>query len=195
MTTDDEPIPEFDGLTFEQALDVLNGEPPHDPVERERMRAAARKLEKLPSSEWPPFDVLWDLSAEGQRFSLDGVTRADFLKTYPFGFRLAWVSIGALDAKLIPFNHRTPEEVWDVGNNHKAARVLLEWIEGRAISPPILHPVDNRQVCLGGGNHRLAVARAKGEVFVPILCDHAEWQEISERLELFPTKEEATQSL
>ncbi|MCE7796552.1 hypothetical protein LWE61_08245 [Sphingobium sufflavum] len=161
-------------LTFEQQLDILNGEPPHDAVERARQRSAAKILEGLPIDQWPPFEVIWDLSPEGQKWALDGVRKPEFEKAYPDGLEVEWVRLSDLDRKLTPFSHRTPEEVWGIGDDSKAARVLFEWIEGRPITPPLLHPVSTNQCCLGGGNHRLAVARAKGEAVVPMLIAPSE---------------------
>lgn len=178
-------------MTTAQVLDMLRGELPHDFRERANRRAKAKKLEGLNIVDWPSFEVRWDLSKEAQHFSLDGETAADFLKSYPEGFRLAWVALEELDENLTEFNFRGPEEVWGVGDNRKAAGVLLDWIEGRAVSPPIVHPVENKQVCLGGGNHRLAVARAKGEVTVPILCAPHEWTAIEAVLQLWPSREAA----
>ncbi len=61
-----------------------------------------------------------------------------------------WVTLSELDAVLQAWNLRTAEEVWSIGDKRKAAKVIVHCFEV-------------------GGNHRLAVARAKGETEVPII--------------------------
>ena len=156
-----------------------------DRLERIRQIDEARKLIRLPISEWPEFDVLWNLNPIDFRYSLDGCSVDDFISYYPDGMILSEVSLSELDMQLCKFNQRSAEEVWDVGFDDKAARVLLSWIEGRAITPPLVGRTNiTDELCLHGGNHRLAVARAKGETRLPILISPSNYQFVADSLSL-----------
>jgi hypothetical protein len=80
-----------------------------------------------------------------------------------------WVTLSELDAVLQAWNLRTAEEVWSIGDKRKAAKVIVHCFEGRELSPVWVCPTASGKLGLVGGNHRLAVARAKGETEVPII--------------------------
>lgn len=115
---------------------------------------------------------------------MDGVNKQDFAKAYPNGLVAKWVRLDTLDAVLCNHNLRTAEEVWSVGDKSKAAKVLLDWIECRALTPPLLKPFSLTELCLHGGNHRLAVARANRELEVPVLIEPEDLNSIGQLVTL-----------
>ncbi len=108
----------------------------------------------------------------------------DFDAYYPDGLVLKWVSLADLDAKLTPASFRTADEVWNVGDASKAAGVLADWIAGQELTPPAIGCFEKREVPLIGGNHRLAVARAKGIERLPVLIDPNVLADVSVLLDL-----------
>lgn len=159
--------------------------PPAEQKERNRQSREAKKLIKLPIADWPEFEVKWDVHPNKQNLAFDGVSVEEFVDDFPDGLILAEVSLDELDNELCSFNKRTPEEVWGVGSNQKAAEVILNWAEGKKITPPMIRKTNGtNEICIGGGNHRLAVARAKRESKMFILIDPLELDFISSRLSL-----------
>jgi len=157
-------------LTPEELDRLIHGMTPEERQERDRQYTEAQKLIGLPPNDWPEFKVVWDVDPAAQRLAFDGMTEAEFSEYYPDHLPLKYVRLAELDAQLCNYNKRTAEEVWGVGDNGKAAKVLLAWIEGRKITPPALSRTNSTsEVMLAGGNHRLAVARAKGEATIPVL--------------------------
>lgn len=179
--TDDVDISEiFKGVDFLTLFDALHGISAEERAELNRRSDAAEKLEGLLAREWPPFEVKWDLHPNSHRFALDGCGEEEFNKHYQNGFVLKRVLLQDLDDALCAYNRRTPEEVWGIGTDRKAAKVLLDWIEGRKLTPPLVNVLEEtNELCLNGGNHRLAVARAKGETIIPILMEEDNVENIS----------------
>ena len=133
--------------------------------EWDRINALAAQVETRPVSEWPPFEVKWDLTPANYYRVLDGVAAdTDLGSTLILHYPLH-----VLDAHFSSYNRRTAAEVWGVGNNTKAARAIVFWSEGGLMTPPFIVPVSDQEIGISGGNHRLAVARAKGVTNVPIL--------------------------
>jgi len=97
-----------------------------DRLEQVRQINEARKLIRLPISEWPEFDVLWNLNSTDFHYSFDGFSVDDFNRYYPKGLILSEVSLFELDSQLCKFNQRSAEEVWNVGFVNEA---------GRSVSP------------------------------------------------------------
>lgn len=156
-------------------------------TERARQSNEASNLIGVPINDWPHFDVKWDTNPEKHNLAFDGMSTDDFVENYPNGLIVAQVKLVELDAQLCNFNKRTPEEVWGVGSNEKAAKVILNWVEGKKITPPMIRRTNGtNEICLGGGNHRLAVARAKEESKIFVLIDPLEFDFVSGRLSLHP---------
>lgn len=182
--TEDQRI--FKGMTPEQIDALLSRPGPAEAEENRRRLRKASSLVGLPIEEWPKFEALWDLSDAGQRFAFDGMTKAEFDKHYPIGLSIYFVEVVELDSKLCAFNRRTPAEVWGVGIDAKAAGVMLDWIEGRAVTPPaVTRTKCTDEICLLGGNHRLAVARSMGEISIPILVDPDHFEFIADSLAIY----------
>lgn len=176
----------FANLSTDELNRLITGRSVEEQRERDRRYEAASKLIGLPIAEWPSFNAVWDISSTSQRFAFDGMSREDFVDYYPRGLDLYFVSIKELDGKLCWYNARKPEEVWGVGSDQKAAGVLLDWIEGRSITPPVVARTNETdEICLHGGNHRLAVARANTELEVPILIDPKNFEFVLEHLPIF----------
>lgn len=123
------------------------------------------------SSGWPPITFNWDLSEEGQRFSLDGENESSFKNHYPEGFILGKVKLDTLDKKLCHFSRRDEGELWSVGYKSKLAYLIVYLSEKRPISPPILKPHIGNEIMLQGGHHRYAIAKEIGEESLPIYIE------------------------
>jgi hypothetical protein len=136
-------------------------------AERARIRKLADKIVHQPVDAWPAFDVKWDLDPNSYYWMFDG---ADPGSANPADYVLIEnVAIALIDTHLTPYWHRTPEELWTIGDPDKSARAIVHWSEGRVMSPPFLVPTDDNRLAIAGGNHRLAVCRTKGVIALPIL--------------------------
>lgn len=58
-----------------------------------------------------------------------------------------------------------------MGADDKAAGAIRHWAEGGAMTPATVQPHTTGEIIIVGGNHRLAVARAKGAGRVPLLFE------------------------
>jgi hypothetical protein len=105
---------------------------------------------------------------------MEGISTS-FAEHFPGGVTVICVPLALLDRQLTRMSGQAPDEFWDVGSQGAKARLLWEWVSGKAITPPliILHD-DNLGLIVAGGNNRLAVARAKGAETVPILVKESE---------------------
>jgi hypothetical protein len=149
----------LNGCTYEEARAYFK--------ERARIRKAADAIEGQPLETWPAFDVRWDLDQSSFYRVYDGAD-PDSVNTDEFVL-IPDVSLADIDAALTPYWHRTAEEVWIVGSPDKAARAIVHWHEGGRMTPPLIVPTSDGRLAIGGGNHRLAVARAKGIARLPVL--------------------------
>jgi hypothetical protein len=147
------------GLTIDQARARIR--------EEESVRAKAAELVNRPVKEWPEFDIRWDLDPRSFYWALDGASPSNLDQR-----DLAIVSstLVELDAVLSHHNWRGPDELWTLGDPLKLARILVHCSEGHPLTPPWIVPVGN-EVGLVGGNHRLAVCRAKEVTVVPLLVE------------------------
>ena len=177
---------EFEGMTHEEVLAILNGEDPEKAkysVElNQRLYEESRKYVNTPSNHWPHIDINWDTSVSSQRFSLDGVTPEQFKINHPAGFYLGYVVLKEFDSILHGYSRRDSGELWQVGCTSKLARLIVYLSENRPISPPLVKPVDNEEVILQGGHHRYAIAKEIGEERIPIHIDPENKDEISKLL-------------
>ncbi|WP_028167344.1 hypothetical protein [Bradyrhizobium elkanii] len=137
-------------------------------AERTRINALAEKVMGRPVEQWPAFEVVWTDDPARYYWTFDG---ADPAAVNPDEYRLgAGVDLAKIDAALTKYWHRRADEVWTVGDPRKAARIIIHWSEGVHMTPAMVVPTaDSKNLTLAGGNHRLAVARAKGVALVPIL--------------------------
>lgn len=187
MSDVDKPNELLAGLSEDELFQLIHNMTREEYAERTRQIAEAAKLVGLSVQNWPQFEVVWDLSPQSQHLALDGLPPDEFAVAYPGGLRLERVHFKQLDAHLCAFNLRTPEEVWGVGTDSKAARVLLSWIEGRGVTPPLVGFTNQTsELMLQGGNHRVAVARAKGEVKIPILIAPENYEAVGQLLDFLP---------
>lgn len=143
-------------------------------AERDRINGLASAIEGAPVEDWPPFALEWDTRPESFHRSLDGAD-PDYDVSDLACF---WYPLATLDAHFGSYNARTAEEVWGVGSDRKSAKAIVFWSEGGRMSPPIVAPREDGKIGLNGGNHRLAVARAKGAAVVPVLVHERDRVEI-----------------
>jgi hypothetical protein len=169
---------------MEVALEMLRGKTREEAeatiAERIRINEEAYKLEGKPVEEWPQFVMDWDTHQSCYHFSQDGAENLNGIDV-----TLMWMTVAELDAVLQDWNLRTPEEIWSIGNKHKAARVIVHCSEGRKLSPVWVCPTMPGKLGLVGGNHRLAVARTKGETDLPIIFHTRDTEAVAR---LFPAR-------
>jgi hypothetical protein len=137
-------------------------------AKRARISEQSKKYIGRPSSEWPEIFFNWDISKEGQRHSLDRTNQKDFAENYPEGFLLGYVLLENFDTKLCHYSRRDDGELWEVGFEDKLAFLIVYLSENRKISPPLVKPLDTREVIFNGGHHRYAIAKELGLKRIPI---------------------------
>lgn len=162
------------GHTREEALAIA--------AEHRRIDSKADKLLNVPIAKWPTFNIAWDLSPASFGWALDGRS-----PTLPEGVSLTARTAGLaeLDAVLNSYSKRTLDETWTIGDPNKLARVLVHCIEGRQLTPPWITIIDET-IGIVGGNHRLAVCRAKALKEIPVLLKESEYEQICRLLPLRP---------
>ncbi|UPJ80530.1 hypothetical protein IVB16_00365 [Bradyrhizobium sp. 183] len=174
-------------LTSEEMLEILNTNCTYEEAkarshERARIRSAADRIKGRPPEAWPTFDVRWDLSPANFYRVFDGAdpdsVEEDECVVIPD------VPMANIDAALTTYWHRTAAEVWSIGDPNKAARAIVHWSEGNLMTPPLLVPTSDGQLAITGGNHRLAVARTKGVIRLPILVKSAEQARVRQILKI-----------
>jgi hypothetical protein len=188
-------VPEIDlaalqalgALPQEERLSVSNGEDLEDVRRRQAMSekayAAGESFENLPPETWPRIErIHWDLQRQSQRFSMDGVTAADFDRSYPGGFVLGHVDLEIFDRRLCHHSRRDGNELWEVGNRRKLVKALGWIILGYPISPPLAAPTGRDEVIFHGGHHRYAVAKAYGMSDIPIYVKPGHVAELQDRV-------------
>lgn len=148
---------------------VLSMRPSDEQVEENRrLREIEKSIENKPVSEWPQFEILWDFSFVNIYRFADGGSFSQFNRDYPDGIHLAYVRMEELDSKLMTMSSQTADEFWEVGFPGKKSGVIVHWLEGNKMTPCKIKP-HNGQLIICGGNHRLAVCRAKSALSIPIL--------------------------
>jgi hypothetical protein len=163
-------------MDFGKIIDQISADNAGETLEEYRVKQAlfqriskeSEKYINAPSSWWPAIKVNWDLSREGQRHSLDGESQKGFEKCYPLGFVVGFITLKEFDRKLCHYSRRNEGELWEVGSKEKLARLIVYLSEGRAISPPLVKPLENGEVTFNGGHHRYAIAKEIGETIIPI---------------------------
>lgn len=148
--------------------------------ERMRVRTAADAIEGRPPDLWPVFEVRWDFNPLNFYRVFDGAEPTSSADNELV--LIPDVSLASINSALTPYWHRTADEVWTVGSPDKTARAIVYWCEGGLMTPPLLIPTSDGKLAIAGGNHRLAVARAKLTACLPILSRSAEEKRVRQIL-------------
>lgn len=134
------------------------------------------RFKNISEKDWPV--IQWDERADNFNKYLDGHAQEHYLERHPEGMLIADVSIANLDAKLHQMSRQSAAEFWD-RFYFKKVEALEFWSLGKKMTPCAIEPHENElQVKILGGNNRLAVARRKGELIVPILFDPKHQQDV-----------------
>jgi hypothetical protein len=137
-----------------------------------------------PREEWPTsFRIAWDFSPAHIYFAEDGASPDDYSSSeYCFGE----ADLIELDSLFHGHSRRSVSELWTIAA-HKVAGVIWHWSNGGVMTPPLL---DINMGCLviTGGNNRIAVCRADGQLRLPFIY-------LKDKAELFSTKIKSFQSL
>ncbi len=144
--------------------------------ENERVFNKSKDLYNKPPEEWPAIKFNWDYCLESQRHCFDGLSQSEFEKCYPDGLVLGHMPLKEFDKYLCHYSRRDGDELWELGSQSKLAKMIVYLSEDRPISPPIIKPVDNKEVIFQGGHHRYAVDKAIGikEISLYAYPEHVE---------------------
>lgn len=141
------------------------------------------RFKNIPEKDWPI--IQWDESAGNFNKYLDGAAQENYIARHPKGMLIGDVNIANLDAKLHQMSRQSAAEFWELFYLKKV-EALEFWALGKKMTPCAIEPHENElQVKILGGNNRLAVARRKGELIVPVLFDPKHQDEITTILTLF----------
>ncbi|WP_283597470.1 hypothetical protein [Photobacterium phosphoreum] len=125
-----------------------------------------------PIDSWPPFNIIWDERSSHVHHYGDGLSSQSVSNRHPNGLKIGDVNISDLDKVTYHMNRQSVSEFWKIGLASKKSEAIEHWVNGGVMTPMMIKPHENGlQVCFAGGNHRLAVARAKSEVTIPVLFD------------------------
>lgn len=164
-----------DDLDFDEILAEISGQSIEEyraeAKLRERLFDESQKYIETDIEQWPKITFNWNTNSEGQRFSLDAMTIDEFNKYYPEGFCLGYVDLKKFDKYLCHFSRRDDGELWTVGCQSRLARLIVYLSEARPIAPPLVKPLDNRELILQGGHHRYALAKVVGIKRIPIYVE------------------------
>lgn len=159
----EEGLAPFEALEVIQKLSTVKQI--HD---RRRLRAEAQKWIGVPMEDWPPFDPEWDLDQTNFHMALDGDSAASFDAYYE---RVGpWMADVEEISRSLHYGAQRTLPPWDDAYASKTARLVAWWSGGGKVTPPLVMPCED-QICFAGGNHRFAVARAKGASSIPILIE------------------------
>ncbi len=142
----------------------------------------------LRPEQWPSFCVRWDLRLKSQRFVWLNVDEVSFFEDHPTGLILLETDLKKLDEKLTHMFKLHPHEFWAERHISSNSRIIAEWVDGKQLTPPFVRLHDDKYQLVLEGNHRLAVAGAKGETRIPILVLPDEAQRIKMLLEAVELK-------
>lgn len=123
----------------------------------------------LPVGQWPAFVIEWDLRAESQHLAFDALDAATFIKMYPGGLLCRYVDLEHLQSCLNKQSRRTPGDPWGLGDPVKVAQVIGHCSRGGVLTPAYIKLLENGEICIAQGNHRLSVAMELPSRSVPIL--------------------------
>lgn len=131
--------------------------------------------------EWPEsFQVRWDFSPQRMHLAEDGVSFADFpIADYRYGE----ADLAEIDRTLHGASRRSPSELWTIAP-HKVARVIEHWSKGGLITPPLL-AISMGYLVIAGGNNRIAVCRADGQLRIPFLYEANSAEDFARMLTTF----------
>lgn len=152
------------------------------------MKISLNDLIDKPIVEWPAFDMVWDYNYESLRYYADGLSQSEFDKRYPNGLKKAYVKLDELDNHLFRNCKQTVAEFWDVGLKDKKAEVILHCLNDNKITPCKISPYD-QTIIIVGGNHRLAVCKAKCLEVIPVLFEQEDEAALSAIIDLHNIQE------
>ena len=175
------------GLSPNEALSVSEGGRLLDDVLTERaQREKAAKLAKRKNAEWPRPRLVWDLEFAHWHLSMDDHDQISFAEAFS-AVEIVWVHLSSLYDRLADGSRRT-KDPFHSSYRSKTARLVVHLEGGGRVSPPMII-LDEDQVRVVGGNHRLGWAHLLNEDILPILirgsdrsileslvgfCDHSE---------------------
>lgn len=162
---------------WERRYEIWIEDTPKNRKESARIQRTSEKYKLLAISNWPDFEVKWDINPCNYRFALDNVGENAYAEMFPEGLLLGWVSFEEFKVKLADHSKREKKHLWETCGHQKLARAILYCVEGNKMTPPLIHP-DHGSVMIGGGFHRIGICLAKDVVKIPFLVCPKEREEI-----------------
>jgi len=168
----------FKNIPEDQTFESLIGVPIEEQKENLRIADTSEKYFNVPPSEWPEFEIKWDLSTKNMKFALDHFDDKTFQKHYPEGLTIGWITLDELMKKMASHSQRTKDQLWETSSVGKLAKTILYFVEGNAMTPPLITH-KNGFLLVGGGFHRIGVSLGKDLAEIPILVIPSEKEEIN----------------
>ena len=139
---------------------------------KELLTPLADEIEGKDPTQWPEFEINWDLKPESFCYAIDCMGPKKFTTCHP-NVLLGWVACEEFHDILHNFNKRECHELWELGFPSKLAKVIAHTSQGFPLTPVMVkpHPSSRKEIFLEGGNHRYAMVNAMKLVSMPILAD------------------------
>lgn len=126
---------------------------------------AIRSVLNKPREEWPDcFEVRWDYSPQNFFLAGDGDEPEDYTEA---DYLIGEADLAEIDSKLHGHSFRANADLWAVATS-KVAGAILHWSAGGLMTPPHLE-IAMGHLVIAGGNNRMAVCRADGQLRLPFL--------------------------
>lgn len=166
------------GLDFVAAEHVLSGK-------RDEEFEVARRSEQRAAEEWryssgyPPLALtpLWDLDPSRFYLAEDGTSPGDLDPDKHVLIRAECSDV----AQLLTFQSGRVDGPWDVRYACKSSGIAYRWLNGLAVTPPMLRPLGS-EVAIAGGMHRFHLAEHYGETEMPLLVERCDLEALKEIL-------------
>lgn len=166
------------GLDFVAAMHVMSGQCDEE-------FEVARRIEERAAEEWrsssgyPPSGLtpLWDL--DPSRFYLvgDGALPEEFDPDEHVLIRAECSDV----AQLLTCQSGRAEGPWEEGYACKSSGIAYRWLNGLAVTPPMLRPLGSK-VAIAGGMHRFHLAKHYGDSKMPFLVERCDLEALKQIL-------------
>lgn len=140
--------------------------------ERKRIRAAAASWAADSNNRKLPLTAVWDRDPSNFHWSLDGVDTKEFAQLHP-QVTILDVDASELWQKLDPYVE-VNRDPWSELHFDKTYVTAYRWFSGLPVTPAYVAPYQGRMIAVGGGMHRLRLARHLGIQTLPFLVNLAD---------------------
>ncbi len=133
--------------------------------EERTLRTWCRGKKNIPTA----LKAVWDLTPEKFYLALDGAYPGDHASA---AFVIIEADIDEVNRRLTTAASRD-KGPWHTQYKRKSCGIAYRWLQGTAVTPPLLREVQG-QIHIEGGMHRFHLARHYGTARMPFLVQEAE---------------------